>query len=745
MNAAFQTAKTPTPTLTPTTHRVLQRQCACGESARAQEDDARKSLRVQGFATNDAAMETVPPIVRDVLRSSGQPLDPATRAFMEPRFGHDFGHVRVHRSATAAASARALGARAYTVGSDIVFSANAFAPASHEGRELIAHELAHTIQQRLASAPAATGEPGGVFESAARDAARSVANGGRTSRALPACGIGIARAPVPASAFDDDELARQLKEATRNLKPGEKGDWWVESLRAEVTARANRRHAGEQERLRAAAAKQAEIAREAAARKEATDRALAVAEAIAVGTRPVPDDDEPEELLVTPMALGSKAGIRASKAKTPAPRRRKPATPSKFSPGGFTNDDIYGETDAANKRIDEQIAKDREISKQPYQSRLDEVRLRLQSKSGHWYSWKEAVSRMTGDEVWREGINSNLFIESEKRAVYEDQNSLQQYVQEQMEEDRKRRRAKFESDQYRAWVAQGEQLSSPAPILQPFAFAAFGPFIAAAYGGTQAGFQGAEAYQACAHGSTAECVEATAKLGMTMALDVTAMKTGSRPQSGAGGEPGVPQDSGLTFRRGTDVTNRGPFPDPQLPSSAPPLPEETTVPPLTSKPAAADTPKTGPMRRPPGGGNRGTYTATEKTGTQHKESTPTVEVLPRSTVPIKEFEPPEPGHYIRRKPPSAETQRQILARAGRTTDGRLRDANTGRPLNEGEAVWGHAPYYQFKEMRDMAEKLGWTQEEFDRFFEDPAKWQIEYGPTNSGRTFDRVPRQRPIH
>jgi hypothetical protein len=45
----------------------------------------------------------------------------------------------------------------------------------------------------------------------------------------------------------------------------------------------------------------------------------------------------------------------------------------------------------------------------------------------------------------------------------------------------------------------------------------------------------------------------------------------------------------------------------------------------------------------------------------------------------------------------------------------------------------------------MAEKLGWTQEEFDRFFDDPAKWQVEYGPTNSSRVFDRIPRQRPVH
>ena len=67
----------------------------------------------------------MPPIVHEVLHSPGQPLDPATRAFMEPRFGHDFSTVRVHTDARAAASARTVNALAYTVGRDVVFSGRA--------------------------------------------------------------------------------------------------------------------------------------------------------------------------------------------------------------------------------------------------------------------------------------------------------------------------------------------------------------------------------------------------------------------------------------------------------------------------------------------------------------------------------------------------------------------------------------------------------------------------------------------
>jgi Domain of unknown function (DUF4157) len=88
-----------------------------------------------------------PPIVHEVLRSPGQPLDAETRAFMEPRFGHDFSRVRVHADARAAESARMVNALAYSVGRDVVFGAGLYAPGTRAGHRLMAHELAHTIQQ----------------------------------------------------------------------------------------------------------------------------------------------------------------------------------------------------------------------------------------------------------------------------------------------------------------------------------------------------------------------------------------------------------------------------------------------------------------------------------------------------------------------------------------------------------------------------------------------------------------------
>lgn len=89
----------------------------------------------------------IPPVVHETLSAPGQPLDPTTRAFMEPRFGKDFGRLRVHNDAQAAASARAIDARAYTVGRHLVFGAGQYAPHAADGKRLLAHELAHVVQQ----------------------------------------------------------------------------------------------------------------------------------------------------------------------------------------------------------------------------------------------------------------------------------------------------------------------------------------------------------------------------------------------------------------------------------------------------------------------------------------------------------------------------------------------------------------------------------------------------------------------
>ncbi len=122
----------------------VQRKCA-----RCEEDE---NLLQRKESHNDAsspasASQDVPQVMRDVLGSAGQPLDAATRDFMESRFEYDFGNVRVHSGAQAQAAARSVDALAFTVGRDVVFGAAQYSPHTTEGKRLLAHELTHVVQQ----------------------------------------------------------------------------------------------------------------------------------------------------------------------------------------------------------------------------------------------------------------------------------------------------------------------------------------------------------------------------------------------------------------------------------------------------------------------------------------------------------------------------------------------------------------------------------------------------------------------
>lgn len=159
------------PSFTPGRSGLLQRKCACGGTPGPDgECAACREQRLQRQAGGQTTPATAPPIVEDTLHAAGQPLDSATRAFMEPRFGHDFSYVRVHMGSQADESAQAVNALAYTVGSHIVFRADQYRPGSSSGRPLLAHELAHVVQQSDAGGqPAAQAkleidQPGDVYE-----------------------------------------------------------------------------------------------------------------------------------------------------------------------------------------------------------------------------------------------------------------------------------------------------------------------------------------------------------------------------------------------------------------------------------------------------------------------------------------------------------------------------------------------------------------------------------------------------
>ncbi|MGD2083552.1 MAG: DUF4157 domain-containing protein [Chromatiales bacterium] len=131
---------------------LLQRQCAtCGGRRRDDEASRKRRLGGEGVLRRrempGAQAGAVPPVVGEVLRGPGRPLDPGPRAFFEPRFGRDFSNVRVHTGDRAASSAEAVGALAYTVGHNLVFGRGQYRPGTDSGRRLLAHELTHSMQQ----------------------------------------------------------------------------------------------------------------------------------------------------------------------------------------------------------------------------------------------------------------------------------------------------------------------------------------------------------------------------------------------------------------------------------------------------------------------------------------------------------------------------------------------------------------------------------------------------------------------
>lgn len=246
----------PPSSFTPTSVAVPQRKCACGGSAGLNEkcDECSKpnlslqrSTRNSDHATRNSL--SVPPIVPEVLRSSGQQLDRQTRTFMEPRFGHDFSDVRIHTDSQAARSANEVNALAYTVGRHIVFRENQYRPGTEAGDRLLAHELTHTIQQTAGGA----GFQGSLAISSPQDAAeleadavatRVVRGHGATigqqrswqiAREQPEAASATTMAPPPVTAATEDagqkrariakELVDKLKAAKATYKQETQRDW----------------------------------------------------------------------------------------------------------------------------------------------------------------------------------------------------------------------------------------------------------------------------------------------------------------------------------------------------------------------------------------------------------------------------------------------------------------------------------------------------------------------------------------
>ena len=183
-------AAVPAQSFKPAPFGALQRKCACGGSGRFSGECADCKKKKLQRSVRGSGPETAPPIVHDVLRSSGQPLDGATRAYFEPRFGHDFSRVRIHADARANESAQSVNALAYTVGRDVVFGAGQYQPGAASGQRLLAHELTHVKQQNGgASFPLRLASSTDPAEREAEKASFAMTAGSMRGFTAPAAGV----------------------------------------------------------------------------------------------------------------------------------------------------------------------------------------------------------------------------------------------------------------------------------------------------------------------------------------------------------------------------------------------------------------------------------------------------------------------------------------------------------------------------------------------------------------------------
>jgi len=166
--------------------------------------------RVGNAATVQLLADSDPSLVHQVVgRGGGSPLPDGVRGPMEQSFGRDFSGVRVHNDATAVSSAKAVQAKAYTVGSDIVLGEGMPSLDSDAGRHTLAHELTHVVQQSqgpVDGTPAGDGvsvsDPSDRFERQAEQTAATVMSGG----AAP--GVSSGGGGVQREADDDDVVSR---------------------------------------------------------------------------------------------------------------------------------------------------------------------------------------------------------------------------------------------------------------------------------------------------------------------------------------------------------------------------------------------------------------------------------------------------------------------------------------------------------------------------------------------------------
>jgi uncharacterized protein DUF4157 len=215
----------------------LRRVCAAPQVSRkcaSCEEEEKKELQAKRIDGGGLAVGEAPSIVHEVLRQPGRPLDSGMRTFMEQRFGHDFSDVRIQDDFGAGQASLALRARAFTVGSRVLFAPGEYRPQTESGRHLLAHELAHTVQQRSPGSsalllqrttyPNCTDKQVSDMVEPAKDQAVADLNGVITSLGERPLSDDTKAALFLAFRSDDERSADRVKKTFEKIKTGLESD-----------------------------------------------------------------------------------------------------------------------------------------------------------------------------------------------------------------------------------------------------------------------------------------------------------------------------------------------------------------------------------------------------------------------------------------------------------------------------------------------------------------------------------------
>lgn len=560
-----------------------------------------------------------------VPQQQGQPLNETTRSFMEPRFGEDFSNVRVHTDSSAQQSARALDAKAYTVGNDIVFGNGEYKPESESGKHLLAHELAHVVQsndstinrQMIYRQP--TGDAGdlaaieaeieqwsmyvGFGGPAAGAAMMKIAELERRRNALLSRGVGAPAAttkpkektkpkpvePAPTGPYpvatdwsggdmtqlELDRMHQDLDAFKKMAQPSFGGDAQPEPAP----------QSGCHPDPYATKTKSSGIC--GGGHHKQTDPAvLATQKAMEM---PAPDfsAQKAEERAMLDRLNAAHLTWKSTGKFTPS---------TEFSPYEIEKDriielykrwDLFEKSDpekdavknpieyyfrSRNEYIQEQ---ERRITRRPFKDRLYSARQKARARRDDWYDANTANEKMTGEDIWSAGINADLFIASEKARVYKEQGALQELEREEREERQAQDRRNFEIEKARRWEAQGDALRSPTGVLQPFAMAALGPWVAAAYGGIQGGKMVGDAVNECKDGVDGDCVASLIPIAATVVVHQATKPTKPTSPNVANTGPAALENEVGTMPRKLDLSKN--FQESPTVVIKPPKPQDPVV------------------------------------------------------------------------------------------------------------------------------------------------------------------------